>query len=429
MASKRVAVLLISCGLALLNVSARADYVELDAIVAVVDDDVVLSSELLSRLKRIREQFANNSAQLPSNDVLVSQLMERLVLESLQIQEAERRGVQVGDEDLTRYLTSVSQQNNMNLDQFRAALQADGVSYVEFREQIRKEMLIQRLQRNHVNRRITISDQDIDDMLNSPYYQQLLSDEFRVGHILLAIDDRASPEVKAEAQASAIEIVRELREGADFAEMAIARSAGARALEGGDLGWRRAGELPTLFADQVMALEPGQTANPVASASGIHIVQLLEQRGAGMQREQQALLRHILVRPSEIRTELQTEELIREIYARLQAGEDFIELAAEHSEDPTSALNGGDLGWTGDDGFSPAISEAMNATATGSLSEPFRSQYGWHVLEVQERREQDLSEETRRNMATQLLHNRRFDEELQAWLKELRDEAFVEMRL
>jgi peptidyl-prolyl cis-trans isomerase SurA len=317
----------------------------------------------------------------------------------------------------------------MNLDQFRAALQADGVSYVEFREQIRKEMLIQRLQRNHVNRRITISDQDIDDMLNSPYYQQLLSDEFRVGHILLAIDDRALPEVKAEAQASAIEIVRELREGADFAEMAIARSAGARALEGGDLGWRRAGELPTLFADQVLELEPGQTADPVASASGIHIVQLLEQRGAGMQREQQALLRHILVRPSEIRTELQTEELIREIYARLQAGEDFIELAAEFSEDPSSALNGGDLGWTGDDGFSPAISEAMKATATGALSEPFRSQYGWHVLEVQERREQDLSEETRRNMATQLLHNRRFDEELQAWLKELRDEAFVEMRL
>ena len=429
MTSKRFAVLLISCGLALLSVSARADYVELDAIVAVVDDDVVLSSELLSRLKRIREQFANNSAQLPSNDVLVSQLMERLVLESLQMQEAERRGVQVDDEDLTRYLTSVSQQNNMNLDQFRAALQADGVSYVEFREQIRKEMLIQRLQRNHVNRRIIISDQDIDDMLNSPYYQQLLSDEFRVGHILLAIDDRALPEVKAEAQASAIEIVRELREGADFAEMAIARSAGARALEGGDLGWRRAGELPTLFADQVLELEPGQTADPVASASGIHIVQLLEQRGAGMQREQQALLRHILVRPSEIRTELQTEELIREIYARLQAGEDFIELAAEFSEDPSSALNGGDLGWTGDDGFSPAISEAMKATATGALSEPFRSQYGWHVLEVQERREQDLSEETRRNMATQLLHNRRFDEELQAWLKELRDEAFVEMRL
>jgi len=413
----------------MLTLQATADYVELDGIVAVVDDDVVLSSELLARLKRIREQFAANDAQLPSNDILVSQLMERLVLESLQMQEAERRGVRVNDEDLTRAVMSFAEQNSMSLDQFREALAADGVSYVEFREEIRQEMVIQRLQRNHVSRRITISDQDIDDLLTSPYYQQLLSDEFRVGHILLTIDDRATPEVRAEAEAAAIEIVRELRDGADFAEVAVARSAGARALEGGDLGWRRAGELPTLFADQVLELEPGETADPVASASGIHIVQLLEQRGAGMQREQQTLLRHILVQTSEIRTEEQTEELIREIASRLQAGEDFVALAAEFSEDPGSALNGGDLGWTGGNQFVPSFVEAMNATTTGSLSEPFRSDYGWHVLEIQERREQDMSEETRRNMATQILHKRRFDEELQVWLKELRDEAFVEMRL
>jgi len=413
----------------MLTLQATADYVELDGIVAVVDDDVVLSSELLARLKRIREQFAANDAQLPPNDILVSQLMERLVLESLQMQEAERRGVRVNDEDLTRAVMSFAEQNSMSLDQFREALAADGVSYVEFREEIRQEMVIQRLQRNHVSRRITISDQDIDDLLTSPYYQQLLSDEFRVGHILLTIDDRATPEVRAEADAAAIEIVRELRDGADFAEVAVARSAGARALEGGDLGWRRAGELPTLFADQVLELEPGETADPVASASGIHIVQLLEQRGAGMQREQQTLLRHILVQTSEIRTEEQTEELIREIASRLQAGEDFVALAAEFSEDPGSALNGGDLGWTGGNQFVPSFVEAMNATTTGSLSEPFRSDYGWHVLEIQERREQDMSEETRRNMATQILHKRRFDEELQVWLKELRDEAFVEMRL
>lgn len=431
MAIRRAVLWLISCalGLSMLTLQATADYVELDGIVAVVDDDVVLSSELLARLKRIREQFAANDAQLPSNDILVSQLMERLVLESLQMQEAERRGVRVNDEDLTRAVMSFAEQNSMSLDQFREALAADGVSYVEFREEIRQEMVIQRLQRNHVNRRITISDQDIDDLLTSPYYQQLLSDEFRVGHILLTIDDRATPEVRAEAEAAAIEIVRELRDGADFAEVAVARSAGARALEGGDLGWRRAGELPTLFADQVLELEPGETADPVASASGIHIVQLLEQRGAGMQREQQTLLRHILVQTSEIRTEEQTEELIREIASRLQAGEDFVALAAEFSEDPGSALNGGDLGWTGGNQFVPSFVEAMNATTTGSLSEPFRSDYGWHVLEIQERREQDMSEETRRNMATQILHKRRFDEELQVWLKELRDEAFVEMRL
>jgi peptidyl-prolyl cis-trans isomerase SurA len=411
------------------SMPASAEYVELDGIVAVVDDDVVLASELLSRVKRIREQFEANNAKLPPNDVLVSQLMERLILESLQMQEAERRGVQVDDEALTRAVMSFAEQNSMSLDQFREALVTDGVSYVEFREQIRQEMLIQRLQRNLVNRRITISDSDIEDLLNSPYYQQLLSDEFRVGHILLAIDERATDEAIAEAEAAATGIVTELRDGADFAEVAVARSAGARALEGGDLGWRRAGELPSLFAEQILELEPGETANPIASASGIHIVQLLEQRGAGMQTEQQTLLRHILVQPSEIRTEEQTEALSRSVYARLQAGEDFAALAAELSEDPGSALNGGDLGWTSGTEFVPSFQQAMNETQTGSLSQPFRSQYGWHVLDVQERREQDMSEEARRNMAVQILHQRRFDEELQEWLKELRDEAFVEMRL
>ena len=195
------------------------------------------------------------------------------------------------------------------------------------------------------------------------------------------------------------------------------------------MDWRRAGELPSLFAELVLELEPGQTADPIISPSGIHIVQLLEQRGAGMQKEVQTHLRHILVEPSEIRTEAQTEALIRNVGAQLRGGGDFAELAREHSEDPGSALNGGDLGWTAGDEFVPAFQDAMGATVTGEVSEPFRSQYGWHVLEVLERREQDLSEETRRNMAMQIVHQRRFDEKLQEWLKELRDEAFVEMRL
>ncbi|MBT8430894.1 MAG: peptidylprolyl isomerase, partial [Altererythrobacter sp.] len=295
------------------NSFAAGEYRELDAIVAVVEDDVVLASELLSRLTRIREQFEANNQPLPPNDVLVSQLMERLVIESLQLQEAERRGVRVDDERLTRAVMAYAEQNNMDLDQFRAALAADGVSYLEFREQIRQEMVLSNLQRNIVNRRITITDKDINDLLNSPYYQQLLSDEFRVGHILLAIDDAATEEAIAEAQRSAVDIVRQLRDGADFAQMAVAKSAGARALEGGDLGWRRAGELPSLFAEIVLGLEPGDTADPIMSSSGIHIVQLLEQRGAGMQKEIQTNLRHILVQPSEIRTEAQTEALIRDI--------------------------------------------------------------------------------------------------------------------
>lgn len=406
-----------------------AEYRELDAIVAVVEDDVVLASELLERLDMVRDQFAQNNAPLPPNDILLSQIMERLVIESLQIQEAERRGVTVDDETLTRAVTGFARQNNMTLEEFAQGLEQDGRNYAEFREQIRREMMMQRLQQGIVNRRITISEQDIQDLLNSPYYKELLSDEFRVGHILLELEPNASEETIKAAEDAAIEIVKELRAGADFAQMAVARSAGSNALEGGDLGWRKAAELPSLFAEYVLEMEVGDVSPPIASGSGLHIVKLLEQRGAGVQKEVQTHLRHILVMPSEIRTEAETEALIRDVYRRLEAGEDFAELAAEYSEDPGSALAGGDLGWTSGNEFVPRFREVMAETPTGSLSEPFRSQYGWHVLEVIDRREQDMSDAARRDMALQILHGRRFEEELDKWLKELRDEAFVEVRL
>ena len=406
-----------------------AEYRELDAIVAVVEDDVVLASELLDRLELVRRQFSDNNMPLPPNDILLSQIMERLIIESLELQEASRRGVIVDDETLTRAVTGFARQNGMTLEQFVAQLKRDGQSYAEFREQIRREMTMQRLQQIVVNRRITISEQDIEDLLNSPYYRELLSDEFRVGHILLELEPNASEETIKAAEEEAISIVRELRDGADFAQMAVARSAGSRALEGGDLGWRKAAELPSLFAEYVLQMEVGEVSPPIASRSGLHIIKLLDQRGAGTQKQLQSHLRHILVMPSEIRTEEETEALIRDIYRRLQAGEDFEELAAEFSEDPGSALAGGDLGWTAGDEFVPRFREVMLATEPGTMSEPFRSQYGWHVLEVLERREQDMSEEARKDMALKILHGRRFEEELDKWLKELRDEAFVEIRM
>jgi len=416
--------------LALIGASAaQAQYQELDGIVAIVDDDVVLASELLSRLEVVREQIARENVQPPPDNVLVSQLMERLVLENIQLQQARRRGVEIDDESLTRAVAAFAQQNEMTIEQFQQALVDDGMSYRSFREDIRREMLIQRLQRNMVNRRISISEQDVEDLLDSPYYQQLLSDEFRVGHILLAIEAGAGEGTVQAAADEAEQIVKDLRAGAEFKETAIAKSAGARALEGGDLGWRRAGELPSLFADEALQLEIGETADPIKSASGFHIIQLLDQRGAGVQTQDQTLARHILVQPSAIRTTEQTEALIGDIHGQLAAGSDFCALAAEHSEDPGSALNCGDLGWTTGEQFVPAFVEAMNATATGELSAPFESRYGWHVIEVLERRTQDMGEEARRNMALQILHQRRFDEELQAWLKEIRDEAFVELRL
>lgn len=402
---------------------------EIDGIIAVVEEDVVLASELLSRINNVRDQMKAANVAEPPNDVLVSQVMERLIIERLQLQQAERRGVRVDDESLTQAVSAFAAQNQMNLEQFRMALARDGVNYREFRDQIRQEMLINRLQRNIVNRRIVVSEKDIDDLLASPYYQGVLSDEYRVGHILLTIENGAPESTKRQAMAEAKGIVAELNGGADFKEMAVLKSSGARALEGGDLGWRKASELPSLFAEPVLALKVGETAAPITSGSGIHVVQLLEKRGAGTKTEQQTKLRHVLVQPSQIRSPQQAEVLIKDIRDRLAAGAEFAAIAREYSDDPGSALNGGDLGWTSGDEFVPAFQAAMKATATGELSEPFQSQYGWHVLEVMERREQDMSEEARRNMALQILHSRRFEEELQEWLKEIRDEAFVEVRL
>ncbi|HCY03953.1 MAG TPA: molecular chaperone SurA [Gammaproteobacteria bacterium] len=419
------------CVLALLSMpmAAMAQYQKLDGIVAVVDDDVVLASELMDRLDLVRRSSEENGTRLPPNDVLVSQIMERLILENLQRQEADRRGLNIDDETLSRAVAQFAQNNNLTLDEFRKALLADGNNFRQFREDIREEMLVNRLQRALVSRRISITEQDVQGLLNSPYYQQLFSDEYRVGHIMITLEANASDEVAQQALEKADGLVATLREGAEFAPVAMAESSASSALEGGDMGWRKAGELPSLFAEPVMQMSVGDIAQPIVSGSSIHIIKLLEQRGAGVQKSKQTKVRHILVRPSEIRTPSEAEGIIRDLHQQLDAGGDFIELATQYSEDPGSALNGGDLGWSTADQFVGIFSEVMQSTSEGAFSEPFLSQFGWHVLLVEDRREQDMSDEARRNMALELLHNRRFEEERQEWLKELRDEAFVEIRL
>ena len=422
---------LVMCALACLSVpeTALAQYQKLDGIVAVVDDDVVLASELLDRLDLVRRSSEENGTRLPPNDILVSQIMERLILENLQRQEAERRGINIDDETLSRAVNQFAQNNNLTLDEFRQALIADGNNFRQFREDIREEMLVNRLQRALVSRRISITEQDVQGLLNSPYYKQLFSDEYRVGHIMITIDEKASEEAARQALEKAQSLVTNLREGAEFGPVAMAESSASSALEGGDMGWRKAGELPSLFAEPVMQMSVGEIAQPIVSGNSIHVIKLLEQRGAGVQKAKQTKVRHILVRPSEIRTPSEAEEIIRDLHQRLGSGSDFIELATEYSEDPGSALNGGDLGWSTPDQFVGIFAEVMQSTDEGAFSEPFLSQFGWHVLLVEGLREQDMSDEARRNMALELLHSRRFEEERQEWLKELRDEAFVEIRL
>jgi peptidyl-prolyl cis-trans isomerase SurA len=408
---------------------AGAEARQLDRVVAIVDDDVITATELLSRMQFIERQFESSGMALPPQDVLMSQLLERLIVDSLQMQMAERAGVRIPDEDLTRAVASIAAQNGMDLETFQRVLADDGMTYRDFRDQIRQEMIISRVQQNRVNDRIYISPQELSNFLDSPVGREATADDFRVGHILLSVSDDASVAATEEAEREAAAIVEELRQGADFAQIAVARSAGARALEGGDLGWRKAGQLPSLFAEAVIQADVGEVLDPIRSSSGFHVVKLIDRRGAGNTRIEQTHARHILIQPSEIRSEAEAEALIRDLHARIDAGEDFALLAREYSNDPGSALAGGDLGWSMPGQMVPAFEDTMNAAEPGVVSAPFRSQFGWHILEVLERREQDMSDEFRERQALRILRDRRFDEELEAWLTEIREEAFVEIKI
>ncbi|MDE0178743.1 MAG: peptidylprolyl isomerase [Gammaproteobacteria bacterium] len=410
------------------NLAAAAEQGTLDSIVAVVNDDVVLMSEYEGRLAewmpRLNESERNNPLVLST---LREQVLDLLIAESIQLQEAALRGIDVDDETLTRAVAEFARQNNMTLAEFIADVAAQGNSYRALRERIRRDITIERVQRAVVNRRVFVAERDVDELLASPFFEEAISDEYRLGHILLEVTPEMTLAQIDEVRERADGLVAELRQGADFAAAAIEHSSAPTAAAGGDLGWRKESRIPSRFLD-VVGLEIGAVAEPSRDASGFHIVKMIDKRGASQQRAEQTLVRHILLSPSAIRSDEQTRLAIEEIHSRIVAGEDFAELAREQSEDPGTRLAGGDLGWTTTDGLDPAFQRMMNLTGVDELSEPFQSSFGWHILEVRGRRLQDISEEARRNYAYQMLVEKRFDERLAEWLTEIRDEAFIERR-
>ncbi|MCY4059744.1 MAG: peptidylprolyl isomerase [Gammaproteobacteria bacterium] len=423
-ASTAVAVFLVLVG----SQAATAERATLDSIVAIVNDDVVLVSEYEDRLAewmpRLNESERNNPLLIST---LREQVLEQLISESIQLQEAEMRGIDVDDETLTRAVAEFAGRNNMTLEEFIADMAAQGNSYRALRERIRRDMTIDRVQRAVVGRRIVVTERDIDELLASPFIKEAISDEYRLGHILLEVTPEMTFAQIDEVREKADRLVADLREGADFAATAIEHSAAPTAAAGGDLGWRKESRIPSRFLD-VVGLDIGAVAEPSQDSSGFHIVKMIDKRGASQQRAEQTHVRHILLSPSAIRSDEQTRVAIEEIRSRIVAGEDFAELAREHSEDPGTRLAGGDLGWTTTEGLDPAFQRMMNLTGVEELSEPFQSSFGWHILEVRGRRLQDISEEARRNYATQRLYEIRFAERLDEWLTEIRDEAFIERR-
>ena len=413
----------------LLSSKAFSEYVKLDGIVAVVDEDVVLASELLERINLVRESMIQNKVPMPERDVFVGQVLDRLIIENIQLQEANNRGIVIDDQTLSQAVQQFAESNGQTVEEFVVGLESQGTSYRKFREDIRLEMTLSRLQRGMINQRISISDQDISGLLNSPFYKDFFSDEYSLGHIRLDLSDNPSETDKERLIVEANNLVEQLRGGEDFGKIAAAKSSSSTALDGGSLGWRRAGEIPSLFAEIALEMEIGDISDPIVSGSAVHIIKLIERRGAGMQELSQTLVSHILIKPSEIRSDKESRDLSESIYRQLLQGSEFAALAKQYSDDPGTALNGGSLGWSEEGQFVPEFSEVMGKTETGQLSEPFFSPFGWHVLRVDDRRVQNISDEARREMAIDILFKRRFEEERQEWLKEIRDEAYVEIRI
>ncbi len=413
--------------LMLLASAAQAQTAMLEGIAAVVDDDVVLISELSERIDAVKARIAASGTQAPPDDVLRDQVLERLIEERLQINLGLQAGVRVTDEEINQAIVDMAQRQNMAPDQFLQAVQNDGVSVRELRRQLRDEILITRVQQNRVNRRIQIGEQDVTNFLESEEGRFWASPEVNVGQILLPLSSAVSREDVEATLARAEELRRQARQGADFRQLAIAHSGGQNALQGGDLGWRRAAQLPGLFVNAITTLEPGDVAEPIRSDAGIHLIKLYDRRES-RQVIEQSLVRHILLQPNEIRSDEETRRQLEAIRTRLQEGEDFTTLAREYSEDIGSALSGGELGWSMPGQFVPEFEAMIEQTDVGETSPAFRSQFGWHILRIDDRREQDFSREIMRHQAEQMLRSRRFDEELQVWLQELRDEAYIEIK-
>jgi len=407
----------------------RAQTQVLERVVAIVDDDIILASEFQERMSQVTENLQRQGIEMPPQEVLARQVLDRLILDRIQLQMGERAGVRISDAQLNDALLTMAQQNGMNLEQFRASIEASGSSYAALREQVREEMIITRVQQGNVRSRVQVTEQEVDDYLASEEGQKRTAAVYHIAHLLLPIPKDASLEDEARARAYIEALASRLRKGNAFERFMASPEKEPYAFTGGDLGWRLASDLPNIFMDVVPQLAVDEVSEPVRSPSGLHLVKLLEKRGGSDQISHQTRVRHILIKPSEIRTDEQARELAESLRERILAGEDFATLSKQYSEDIGSALEGGDLGWTNPGQMVPEFEQAMNQTATGEISAPVRSSFGWHILEVLDRRDQDVTLEIKRNQARNILYGQKYDDELNTWLQKIRDEAFVEIKI
>ena len=398
-------------------------------IVAVVNDDIILSSELDNATRAIEKQLQEKGTPLPDQAVLDKEVLDKLIMESLQLQLAATNGITIDDSQLNAEIKELAENNGVSMTEFRNILERDGYSYQDFREDLRKQLTILQVRRMMVASTIKVNDQEIDNLLATLKSSGQGGVEYNLGHILIAIPEAASPGEVQATEARAEDTLRRLRGGADFAEVALVTSDSQTALEGGDLGWRNLGQLPSMFLDAVKSMQVGDISNLIRSSGSFHIIKLLGKRGDERHFVDQTKARHILIKTDEVNTDEDVQTRIKQLELRLRSGEDFATLALANSQDTLSAAKGGDLGWVNQGDTVPEFEEAMNGLAPGEISKPVKSEFGWHLIQVQERRTHDSTEEYERTKVRDLIRAKKYEEELFLWLRRLRDESYVEYRL
>ncbi len=402
----------------------------LDRIVAVVEDDVILASELRDQVDALAGQLQARGSPLPPLYILQRQILERMILHSLQLQLAQKNGIQVDDETLRQALQELAARNNMDLESFRLAIEKQGMRYDRFVENLREEIMLNRLRANMVQSRIEVSEREILHFLETEsQLDPSQAVEYHLGHILIATPEAASPETVQRAQRKAEQIAEELRQGLDFHQTAIAMSDGAQALKGGDLGWRTLDAVPTLFVEVVPHMKKGDVEGPLRSPSGFHILKLLDKKGAEKHMVTESHVRHILVKTNELIDDAEAKRRLLLIRQKMEQGEDFAALAEAYSDDTVSAVKGGDLGWITPEVVVPPFAEAMESLRPGEISEPVQTPFGWHIIQVLARKNRDDTLEYRKKQAREAIIRRKTEEETELWLRKLRQESYVEIHL
>ncbi|NWG86178.1 MAG: peptidylprolyl isomerase [Hydrogenophilaceae bacterium] len=401
----------------------------IDRIVAVVNTSVITEYELAARVDQVMRQLTRQKTAAPPRRILEKQMLERMITEQALLQRAEETNIRIDGTQLDRAISRIAQQNGMDLAAFRAAVEKDGADFNAFREQIRTEMAIARLREREVDNRVTVTEAEIDNFLANPALKDSQQNEYLLAHILITTPDGASPDRLQALKAKADKALTELKAGADFTQVSAATSNAQNAMEGGQLGWRNEGQLPSLYVDAAKALKPGQVSEVLRSPNGFHILKLIDLRGKNATLViRQTHARHILIKTNEVVSDQDAKNRLTQLKERIDNGQDFAELAKLHSDD-LSATKGGDLGWLNPGDTVPQFERVMDSLKPGEVSEPIQSPFGWHLIQVLERRDQDVTQERKRLDARRAIRERKSEEAFDSWVRQIRDSAYVEIRL